>query len=100
MGKRRNKPRVKQPPPRRPGWRRAAFGALVLVALGGGAFWWFWGVRDASGGTPRLVVDRTEVDLGTLPFETPATVVFTLTNAGDGLLRIADVPPVRVLKGC
>jgi hypothetical protein len=46
------------------------------------------------------VVDRTEVDLGSLPFEAPATVVFTLTNAGDGLLRIADVPPVRVLKGC
>jgi hypothetical protein len=45
-------------------------------------------------------VDRTEVDLGTLPFETPARVVFTLTNAGDGLLRIADVPPVRVLEGC
>ena len=100
MGKRNDKPRVKQLPPRRPGWRRAAFGALVLVALGGGALWWSWGEWDASGGTPRLVVDRTEVDLGTLPFETPARVVFTLTNAGDGLLRIADVPPVRVLKGC
>ena len=99
MGKQRKRLRVKQPPPRR-GWRRAAFGALVLMALGGGMLWWFWGVRDASGGTPRLVMDRTEVDLGSLPFETPARVVFTLTNAGDGLLRIADVPPVRVLRGC
>ena len=97
MGKRRNTPRVKQPPPRRPGWRRAAFGVLVLVAAGGGGLWWLW---DAFGGTPRLVVDRTEVDLGALPFEAPATVVFTLTNAGDGLLKIADVPPVRVLEGC
>lgn len=100
MGKRRNTPRVKQLPPRRPRWRRAAFGVLVLVAVGGGALWWRWGAWDAFGGTPRLVVDRTEVDLGALPFEAPARVVFTLTNAGDGLLKIADVPPVRVLKGC
>lgn len=100
MGKRRNTPRVKQPPPRRPGWRGAAWGALVLVAVGGGGLWWLWGAWEASGGTQRLVVDRTEVDLGSLPFEAPARVVFTLTNAGDGLLRIADVPPVRVLKGC
>ncbi len=100
MGKRRNKPCVKQPPPRPPRWRGAALGALVLVAVGGGAIWWLWGARDASGGTPRLVVDRTEVDLGSLPFEAPARVVFTLTNAGDGILRVADVPPVRVLKGC
>lgn len=97
MGKRRNKPRLTQPAPRRPGWRRAAFGVLVLVAAGGGGLWWLW---DAFGGTPRLVVDQTEVDLGALPFEAPARVVFTLTNAGDGLLKIADVPPVRVLKGC
>lgn len=100
MGKRNDKPRVKQLPSRPPRWRGAAWGALVLVAVGGGGLWWLWGAWEASGGTPRLVVDRTEVDLGSLPFEAPARVVFTLTNAGDGLLRIADVPPVRVLEGC
>jgi len=72
----------------------------VLVAVGAGAFWWFSEAQDTSGGTPRLLMDRTEVDLGYLPFEAPARVVFTLTNAGDGLLRLADVPPVKVLKGC
>jgi hypothetical protein len=72
----------------------------VLVAVGGGAFWWFSEAQDTSGGTPRLVMDRTEVDLGHFPFEAPARAVFTLTNAGDGLLRLTEVPPVKVLKGC
>jgi hypothetical protein len=92
--------RVKQPPPRRRGWRRAAFAAAVLVVLGAGAFWWLSEAQDAPGGKPRLVLDREVVDLGALPFEAPARVVFTLTNAGDASLRLADVPPVRVLKGC
>lgn len=94
------KQRGKQRPRRRPRWRWAALAGIVLVAVGAGAFWWFSEAQDTSGGTPRLVMDRTEVDLGYLPFEAPARVVFTLTNAGDGLLRLADVPPVKVLKGC
>ncbi len=55
---------------------------------------------DIPGGTPRLVLDREVVDLGYLPFETPARVVFTLTNAGTGSLKLEDVPRVKVLKGC
>jgi len=94
------KQRGKQRPRRRPRWRWAALAGVVLVAVGAGAFWWFSEAQDTSGGTPRLLMDRTEVDLGYLPFEAPARVVFTLTNAGDGLLRLADVPPVKVLKGC
>jgi hypothetical protein len=46
------------------------------------------------------MVDRSEVDLGDLPFNAPAKTVFTLTNTGDGVLRIIEEPPVEVLKGC
>lgn len=94
------KPRGKQRPRRQPRWRWAALAGVALVAVGAGAFWWFSEAQDTSGGTPRLLMDRTEVDLGYLPFEAPARAVFTLTNAGDGLLRLTEVPPVKVLKGC
>ncbi|MFQ5828429.1 MAG: hypothetical protein ACE5JD_04650 [Candidatus Methylomirabilia bacterium] len=94
------KNRVKPTPPRRSRWRWVTFVALVLIAFGGAAFWSRSEPPDTSEGTPRLVVDRTEVDLGYLPFEAPARVVFTLTNTGDGLLRLAYVPSVRALRGC
>ncbi|MBI3003363.1 MAG: hypothetical protein HYY54_07085 [candidate division NC10 bacterium] len=100
MGKQKSKPRLKHPLPQRRGSRRAVFGLLVSLAVGGGALWGLWAAWEAFGGTPRLVVDRSEVDLGSLPFEAPATVVFTLTNAGDGLLKVVEVPPVKALKGC
>jgi hypothetical protein len=47
-----------------------------------------------------LAVDRTEVDLGYLPFDAPVRVTFTLTNTGDGLLRLVEVPRVKALRGC
>ena len=78
----------------------AALGALGLIAAGAGAFWWLSEAPSASGGTPRLVLDREVVDLGYLGFETPARVVFTITNAGEGLLKLADAPRVKVVKGC
>ena len=95
------KHRMKQPPPRRrPKWRLAALVVIVVAAVGAGAFWWLSEAEDIPGGTPRLVLDREVVDLGYLPFEAPARVVFTLTNAGNGSLRLTGVPRVKVLKGC
>ena len=95
------KHRMKQPPPpRRPKWRWAALTAIVVAAVGARAFWGLSEAGDIPGGTPRLVLDREVVDLGYLPFETPARVVFTLTNAGTGSLKLEDVPRVKVLKGC
>ncbi len=92
---------TKQAPPKRPRWRWAALGVIVLVvALGAGAFWWFSEAQDRPGGTPRLVLDREVVDLGNFPFGAQAKVVFTLTNAGDGPLRLDGVPRVEVVKGC
>lgn len=87
-------------PPAASRWRKRFVVALALVALAGGGAWWLWPAREASGGTPRLVVDRETVELGFLPFETPARVVFTLANAGDGVLRIAEVPRVKAVEGC
>lgn len=94
------KHRRRQPPPRRPRWRWAVPAALALVVVGAGTLWWLSEAPDASGGTPRLVLDREVVDLGYLTFETPARVVFTLTNAGGGSLKLPDVPRIKVLKGC
>ena len=94
------KQRAKKPPPRRPRWRWAALGAVGLIAVGATTFWWLSEALDVTGGKPRLVLDREVVDLGSLSFEAPARVVFTLTNAGDGPLKLVDVPPVKVLKGC
>jgi hypothetical protein len=96
MGKR----RIKQPPPRHRSWRRVALGTLALSVLGVAGFWWLSGPPETFGGTPRLVLDREVVDLGDFRFEAPASAVFTLTNAGDGSLKLTEVPPVKVLKGC
>jgi hypothetical protein len=81
-------------------WHWQTLGVLGLMAIGVAACWWPAQAGDASDGRPRLVVDRTEVDLGDLPFDAPAKAVFTLTNTGDGVLKIVGEPQVKVLKGC
>ena len=71
----------------------------VLVVLGAGG-WWLWpGASPSAGGTPKLALDRTEIDLGSLRFETPAYAAFTITNTGDGLLTL-EPGQVRAVVGC
>ncbi len=71
--------------------------AVVVLGLGG---WWLWPEPAlAPGGTPKLALDRTEIDLGYLRFNTPAHAAFTITNAGDGLLTLSP-GRVRVVQGC
>ena len=94
------KKRVVKSPPRKTRSHRVALGALALVAIGAIMVWWLWTAPEVSGGTPHLVLDREVVDLGYFRFDTPARVVFTLTNAGDGVLKLADVPRVKAVKGC
>lgn len=95
------KQRVKHSPvPRRRRWRWVALVGVLLVTAGVGSFWWFSEAQDTAGGTPRLVLDRTEMDLGYRRFDIPVRVVFTLVNAGSGLLRLKEVPPVIVRAGC
>jgi len=79
-------------------WALAA-GAMI-VAAAAGTLWLRPAPREANAGTPRLVVDRTEVDLGYRRFDTPARVAFTLTNAGDAPLRLVEAPRVTIIAGC
>jgi len=95
MGKQQSRPR----PSQRRGWRWAASGALALIVVGASALWWSAGSPDAAG-RPRLVVDRTDVDLGDVRFGTPVRVVFRLSNAGDAPLRLKEVPQVVAKAGC
>jgi hypothetical protein len=70
---------------------------LIVLGLGG---WWFWPEAPPSaGGSPKLALDRTEIDLGYVRFNTLAQAAFTVTNAGEGLLTLA-AGPVRVVQGC
>ena len=72
----------------------------ALVVAGGIVAWGFAGGTGAPRGTPRLVVDRTEIDVGRLAYNAPAEAVFTLRNDGDRSLEIVDLPPVKALEGC
>lgn len=91
--------RAKQSPQQLPKRLWAALAVLGLIAIGVAGLWPAE-AGEASGGAPRLVVDRTEIDLGDLPFDQRATAVFTLTNAGNGVLNIMEEPLVDVVKGC
>jgi hypothetical protein len=97
-----NRARAKDVPPPRGGRARAVILlGLAAVILGGGGAWWLWSKQNGvTAGMPRLAVDRTEIDLGYRRFDTAARVVFTLTNAGDGPLRLAEVPRVNAVQGC
>lgn len=79
---------------------RLTVSALFVLALAAGAFWFGTERSDSSGGTPRLVVDRREIDLGVLPFDAPTRVTFVLTNVGDGPLTIKGSPRVEAIQGC
>jgi hypothetical protein len=72
-------------------------GAVLLVA-GGLAI--LWNGSQATTGSPRLTVDKTEVDEGYVKLETPVRSEFTLTNVGDGPLQIVGEPQVQLVEGC
>lgn len=75
---------------------------LLAVVLSGVALgFWLWPVSPRiGGGMPRLETDRTEIDLGDVPFERWVTATFTLRNVGDGTLTIGRTGPVRATEGC
>jgi hypothetical protein len=69
------------------GWTALAVVGIIVIGTAG---YWPTEAGEASGSAPRLEVDRTEIDLGDLPLDRRATAVFTLTNAGNGMLNIID----------
>jgi hypothetical protein len=73
--------------------------AVVLIVLGLGAGWLWPDASPSASGTPKLALDRTEIDLGYLRFNTPAHAAFTIANTGDGLLTLKP-GRVRVVQGC
>ena len=80
--------------------RLALLTAVILIAVAAGVVWLRRGSEEAAERSPRFGVDRAEVDLGYRRFESPARVVFTLTNAGNGPLRLREVPRVAAAAGC
>ena len=78
-------------------WIPVAVG-MAFIALGAVASSRWTGGPDA--GTPRVSFDRTEIDLGDFPFNGSASATFTLSNIGDGVLTILDVPRAKAVEGC
>ena len=49
---------------------------------------------------PDLVVDKSIIDIGDVPYDWPMYEQFTLRNAGDQPLVLEGAPVVRVEQGC
>ncbi|MCQ3972087.1 MAG: hypothetical protein DPW09_01430 [Anaerolineae bacterium] len=74
--------------------------AGVFLIVGGLSYILIVGVNGAETGTPKLVVDRTEVDEGYQKLGATVRTTFKLRNEGDGTLRVVDQPQVKAVEGC
>lgn len=93
------------PPPRRLPWLWLVAGGTVLLIVGGLAAMWGWpgtgpAVTPVVSGSPRLDVDRTEVDEGYIKLGRTIRTTFTLANVGDQPLKILETPQVELVEGC
>ncbi len=55
---------------------------------------------DVAGGTPKIKADKEFVDLGDQKLGNTVQVSFTISNEGDGTLRLTKEPYVEVKEGC
>ncbi len=53
-----------------------------------------------EGGSPQLVADQEQIDLGQVKVNQPVTASFELTNQGDQPVRITGEPWIEVVSGC
>ena len=74
-------------------------GLIVLVAAV------FFALRNnsekaGSGGTPRVSVDKKQLDFGDQHFGQSVAAIFSITNTGTGTLKINQPPYIEVKEGC
>lgn len=98
-GKNKSKRGTVQPVAQR-SWLLWAIVAGVFLIIGGLSYILIVGVNGSETGTPKLVVDRNEVDEGYQKLGATVHTTFKLRNEGDGTLRIVDQPQVKVVEGC
>jgi hypothetical protein len=89
-------------PHRRPlRWRRWSLVVAVGIGVASAATYAHWPAAPLpTGGTPRMIVDRTVIDFGDVPYDRFVDAIFTVTNAGDGVMTIGNRPAVSATKGC
>jgi hypothetical protein len=82
-----------------------AFGGVLLV--GGGLWVWLSGQTGAVAGaaptvvtSPKLAVDRAEIDFGPVQVNRVVKATFKIGNEGGTPLQIVGAPRVEVAKGC
>jgi hypothetical protein len=92
----------KAPPPRRlPALPYIGLGGFVLVLAGLALAVLSWRPVPAKAlSSPRLELDRAQIDLGQVKVGTMVSAVFTLTNGGEKPLQIIGEPQVELRTGC
>ncbi len=69
-------------------------GVFVFQVMGNGG-------RSGGSSGPRLVVDRERIDFGRVVYDKTVRAVFTIKNAGDQPLQIAERQiAVKLVEGC
>jgi hypothetical protein len=51
-------------------------------------------------GRAKLVVDKTQINLGDVKLGETVQAAFKISNAGDQPLRFTQVPIIQVVEGC
>ncbi len=98
--KEKNKRNPVQPVATRPSWWLWAVAAAVILVVGGLSYMLIVGVNGTETGTPKVVVDRTEVDEGYQKLGATVRTMFKLRNEGDATLRVLGEPQVKAVEGC
>jgi len=70
-------------------------GAILLLARAGQKPY-----ESEVKGSPRLAVDKEEIDYGNVKLGTTVETVFRVKNVGDQMLSIMGEPTVEVVEGC
>jgi len=78
----------------------APIAAVTLVFLAGIAYITWLQIKPTITGTPHLVINQTEIDLGTQKYNTTVRASFQIRNDGDGTLTLNAPDRPTVVEGC